>query len=174
MTFISSFVFWSKWRKNEKISCHFLAKCGSFIQKVNKEDSWFFFILVILTKKRKMKRTIHCSVTSNKWEPFQKTWTLLDTRISKFMNIITYSYTKYVRTHLFYLERILFFPQNKIGKRPWQYWFPMRSPNFLMSVKVIYTKYSKHWLYTVAHTIECVCSKKNNSWFNPWFSFYFH
>ena len=39
--------------------------------------------------------------------------------------------------------------------------------------KVIYTKYSKHWLYTVAHTIECVCSKINNSWFNPWFSFYF-
>ena len=38
--------------------------------------------------------------------------------------------------------------------------------------KVIYTKYSKHWLYTVAHTIECVCSKMNNSWFNPWFSFY--
>ena len=45
-----------------------------------------------------------------------------------------YSYTKYVRTHLFYLERIWFFPQNKVGKRPWQYWFPMRSPNFLMSV----------------------------------------
>ena len=40
-------------------------------------------------------------------------------------------------------------------------------------LKVIYTKYSKHWLYTVAHTIECVCSKMNNSWFNPWFSFYF-
>ena len=39
--------------------------------------------------------------------------------------------------------------------------------------KVIYTKYSKHWLYTVAHTIECVCSKINNSWFNPWFTFYF-
>ena len=39
--------------------------------------------------------------------------------------------------------------------------------------KVIYTKYSKHCLYTVAHTIDCVCSKINNSWFNPWFSFYF-
>ena len=25
--------------------------------------------------------------------------------------------------------------------------------------KVIYTKYSKHWPYTVAHTIECVCRK---------------
>ena len=44
---------------------------------------------------------------------------------------------------------------------------------FHMLTKVIYTKYSKHWLYTVAHTIECVCSKMNNSWFNPWFSFYF-
>ena len=25
------------------------------------------------------------------------------------------------------------------------------------SAKVIYTKYSKHWPYTVAHTIDCVC-----------------
>ena len=32
-------------------------------------------------------------------------------------------------------------------------------------------RYSKHWPYT--HTIECVCSKINSSWFNPWFSFYF-
>ena len=29
--------------------------------------------------------------------------------------------------------------------------------------KVIYTKYSKHLLYTVAHTIDYVCSKMNNS-----------
>ena len=39
--------------------------------------------------------------------------------------------------------------------------------------KVIYTKYYKHWPYTVAHTIDCVCSKIDNPWFNPWFSFYF-
>ena len=26
-------------------------------------------------------------------------------------------------------------------------------------VKVVYPKYSKHWLHTVAHTIDCVCSK---------------
>ena len=45
--------------------------------------------------------------------------------------------------------------------------------DLLTLTKVICTKYSKHWLYTVAHTIECVCSKMNNSWFNPWFSFYF-
>ena len=30
------------------------------------------------------------------------------------------------------------------------------------STKVIYTKYSKHSPYTVAHTIECVCSKINH------------
>ena len=41
------------------------------------------------------------------------------------------------------------------------------------TVKVIYTKYSKHWPYTVAHTIDYVCSEINNSWFNPLFSFYF-
>ena len=28
--------------------------------------------------------------------------------------------------------------------------------------KVIYPKYSKHWPYTVAHTIDCVCSKMLN------------
>ena len=28
--------------------------------------------------------------------------------------------------------------------------------------KVIYTKYSKHCPYTVAHTFECVCSKINH------------
>ena len=39
--------------------------------------------------------------------------------------------------------------------------------------KVIYTKYSKHEPYTVAHIFDYVCSKINNSWFNPWFSFYF-
>ena len=28
--------------------------------------------------------------------------------------------------------------------------------------KAIYTNYSKHWPYTVAHTIDCVCSKMLN------------
>ena len=28
--------------------------------------------------------------------------------------------------------------------------------------KVIYPKYSKHWPYTLAHTIDCVCSKMLN------------
>ena len=27
------------------------------------------------------------------------------------------------------------------------------------ATKVIYPKYSKHWTYTVAHTIDCGCSK---------------
>ena len=29
-------------------------------------------------------------------------------------------------------------------------------------IKVIYPKYSKHWLYIAAHTIDCVCSKMLN------------
>ena len=32
--------------------------------------------------------------------------------------------------------------------------------------KVIETKYSKHWPYTVAHTIDCVCSKMLNHGLN--------
>ena len=32
--------------------------------------------------------------------------------------------------------------------------------------KVIYPKYYKHWPYTVAHTIDCVCSKMLNHGFN--------
>ena len=44
---------------------------------------------------------------------------------------------------------------------------------FIAQFLLLWTKYSKHWPYTVAHTFECVCSKINNSWFNPWFSFYF-
>ena len=32
--------------------------------------------------------------------------------------------------------------------------------------KVIYPKYSKHWSYTVAHTIDCLCSKMLNHGLN--------
>ena len=32
--------------------------------------------------------------------------------------------------------------------------------------KVIYPKYSKHWLYNVAHTIDCLCSKMLNHGLN--------
>ena len=35
--------------------------------------------------------------------------------------------------------------------------------------KVIYTKYSKHWSYTVAHTIDCVCSEMLNQGLNHGF-----
>ena len=65
-------------------------------------------------------------------------------------------------------------------------WFKLQAPTIYIQInrtlrqqvmhpycKVIYTKYSKHWPYTVAHTFDCVCSKMNISWFNPWFSFYF-
>ena len=33
-------------------------------------------------------------------------------------------------------------------------------------IKVIHTKYSKHWAYTVAHTIDCVCIKMLNHGLN--------
>ena len=41
------------------------------------------------------------------------------------------------------------------------------SVHFLECAKVIYTKYSKHWSYTVAHTIDCVW-KNVKSWFKSW------
>ena len=34
-----------------------------------------------------------------------------------------------------------------------------KSTTFQVKCKVIYPKYSKHWPYTVVHTIDCVCSK---------------
>ena len=43
--FITFLVFWSKWPENEKISCHFQAKCR------------FFSFLVTVTEKRKMEWT---------------------------------------------------------------------------------------------------------------------
>ena len=36
----------------------------------------------------------------------------------------------------------------------------------LARCKVIHTKYSKHWPYTVAHTIDCVCIKMLNHGLN--------
>ena len=40
-------------------------------------------------------------------------------------------------------------------------WGSMLSP-IQPDTKVIYTKYSKHCPYTMAHTFECVCSKINH------------
>ena len=37
---------------------------------------------------------------------------------------------------------------------------------FWPTFKVIYPKYSKHWLSTVVHTIDCVCSKISNHGIN--------
>ena len=37
---------------------------------------------------------------------------------------------------------------------------------FKLLPKVIYPKYSKHWPYTMAHTIDCVCSKILNHGLN--------
>ena len=39
-----------------------------------------------------------------------------------------------------------------------EHW-PLYQGGLLITCKVIYTKYSKHWPYTVAHTFECVCRK---------------
>ena len=36
----------------------------------------------------------------------------------------------------------------------------------LAPFKIIYPKYSKHWSYTLAHTINCVCSKMLNHGLN--------
>ena len=40
-------------------------------------------------------------------------------------------------------------------------------------IKVIYPKYSKHWPYIVAHTIDCVYSKMLNHGVNPGVFSYF-
>ena len=40
------------------------------------------------------------------------------------------------------------------------------APEFAFFNKVIYPKYSKHWPYTVAYTIDCVCSKILNHGLN--------
>ena len=37
---------------------------------------------------------------------------------------------------------------------------------FILKAKVIHPKYSKHWPYTLAHTIDCVCSKMLNHGLN--------
>ena len=42
---------------------------------------------------------------------------------------------------------------------------------FQLSIKVIHPKYSKHWPYTVAYTIDCVCSKILNHGLNDGLSY---
>ena len=43
--------------------------------------------------------------------------------------------------------------------------------NILAPSKFIYPKYSRHWLSTVAHTIDCVCSEIFNHGLNHGLSF---
>ena len=64
----------------------------------------------------------------------------------------------------FVLLLTLFFAIGTLGKGKvsWNSWVIHIWP---MS-KVIYPKYSKHWPYTVAHTIDCVCSKMLNHGLN--------
>ena len=40
-----------------KISCHFQAKCRFFTQKINKQESWFFFVFGSFDQKQKMEWT---------------------------------------------------------------------------------------------------------------------
>jgi hypothetical protein len=47
--------------------------------------------------------------------------------------------------------------------------FPNDRKKTQTSVKVIYPKYSKHWPYTVASTIDCGCSKMLNHGLNHGF-----
>ena len=42
----------------------------------------------------------------------------------------------------------------------------LRLWSFSLAIKVIYSKYSKHCPYTVAHTIDCVCNKMLNHGLN--------
>ena len=44
--------------------------------------------------------------------------------------------------------------------------FTFHRKAFISKSKVIHPKYSKHWLSTVAHTIDCVCSKILNRGLN--------
>ena len=53
------FRFLVKVTKNEKISCHFLAKCGFFYTENKQTGQLIFLFLITLTKKRKMEWTGH-------------------------------------------------------------------------------------------------------------------
>ena len=46
---------------------------------------------------------------------------------------------------------------------------PPADPSCFTLSNVVFTKYSKHWPFTVAHTIDCVCSKMLNHGLNHGF-----
>ena len=52
-------------------------------------------------------------------------------------------------------------------------YFCIANLNCIANTKVVYLKYSKHWPYTVAYTIDCVCSKMFNHGLNHRLSFHF-
>ena len=66
-------------------------------------------------------------------------------------------------------------PPSRYIRVRWVMKFPIRE--YKIRSKVIYPKYSKHWLSTVAHTIDCVCIKILNHGLNhgllfPLFKFF--
>ena len=71
--------------------------------------------------------------------------------IMKNSMIYTFSYLQYIIKHT--LKGIILNEKKMLMKK---HSFRL---GFRDISKVIYTKYSKHWPYTVAQTIDCVCRK---------------
>ena len=57
-------------------------------------------------------------------------------------------------------------PQPPWFRQPWSGALRELLSKIRPSSKVLYTKYSKYWPYTVAHTIDCVCRKMLNHGLN--------
>ena len=94
-------------------------------------------------------------------ENFLKLWKLVTPLVPKLCKIVKFAKCIYKT-----ITKVVSFPHS--FARTWKSYFQIG-----LKIKVVYTKYSKHWPYTVAHTMECVCSKIYYSWLNAWFSFYF-
>ena len=94
--------------------------------------------------------------------------------LSHYVNSVSRSTSTYIFCHMTYLNHLMVFfyackyftsinhaLSNRISKDNhiscWSsiYWILM----YKERVKVMYPKYSKHWPYTVADTIACVCRK---------------
>ena len=80
-------------------------------------------------------------------EPSNKSYVFLNDFVSLVINYL------FARTYLWFLLQ---------GQSPW--WATKYETCHL--IKVIYPKYSEHWLSTMAHTIDCVCSKILNHGLN--------
>ena len=55
--------FQSKWPRMKESAVIFRQNADFFIQKINKQNSWFFLFLVTLTKKREMEWTGHKKIS---------------------------------------------------------------------------------------------------------------